>query len=321
MPLDLRQADDRELLRRYVRRGLAAVTARPGGDQTAAVLPGPDGDHLLELVVCLDRTVPATAPAVAAHPVRHPGEGLCLPGGHWLSLVVQAPAACHEQILRSLEVWADKIPDCWDRWFWLRYHDSLHGEHLRVRFHADPAEVCGVVLPSLSRWAADLQLKRLISGFCIEPYDQEIERYGGPAAITAAERFFDADSRLALTVLSATRQEEERLAIAANAAAVIAGRIGNGAVSLRWRLDRVSHRRANALSARARDAAARPFPPVWNAALNTYAAELASPPSAGIASDLIHMHCNRLVPGSEHIVRALAADLIAHRVHLTEGSR
>lgn len=321
LSLDLRQVDDRELLRRYVRRGLAAVTAPPGGDHAAAVLPGPDGDHLLELVVCLDRTAPATAAVAAVPPVRRPGEGRYLPGGHWLSLAVQAPAACHEQILRSLEVWVQEIPDRWDRWFWLRYHDSHHGEQIRVRFHADPAEVCGVVLPSLSRLAADLQLQRLISGFCVEPYDQEIERYGGPAAITAAERFFDADSRLALTVLSATRQEEERLAIAANATAVIAGRIGNGTVSLRGRLDRVSHRRVNALSARARDAAARPFPPYWEAALDTYAAALASPPAEGIASDLIHLHCNRLVPGREHLVRALAADLIARRVHLTEGSR
>ena len=33
LPLDLGRADDRELLRRYARRGLAAVTAPPGGEQ------------------------------------------------------------------------------------------------------------------------------------------------------------------------------------------------------------------------------------------------------------------------------------------------
>ncbi|MCW2937026.1 MAG: Lantibiotic dehydratase domain protein, partial [Actinomycetia bacterium] len=139
LPLDLRLADDRELLRRYVRRGLTAVTAPPGGDQTnAAVLPGPDGGHLLELVVSLDRAVPAPALAVAAPTVRRPAEGLYLPGGPWLSLAVQAPAACHEQILRSLARHVEEIPERWDRWFWLRYHDPRHGEHLRIRFHADP---------------------------------------------------------------------------------------------------------------------------------------------------------------------------------------
>jgi thiopeptide-type bacteriocin biosynthesis protein len=213
----------------------------------------------------------------------------------------------------------EKTPGHLDRWFWLRYHDPRHGDHLRIRFHADPADVNGVVLPFLSRWAADLRRQRLISGFCVEPYDQEIERYGGSAAITAAERFFHADSGLALDVLAATRDEDSRVVSAAATAAQIAARIGDGSVP-GGRLDRQSRRRAHALRPRARAAGADPLPPGWAQALDAYAALLPPAPGSGIASDLIHMHCNRLVPAGEQIARALAADLTARRTHITEGT-
>jgi thiopeptide-type bacteriocin biosynthesis protein len=316
--LDLRRADGRELLRRYARRGLLAVTAPPGGDR-AAVLPGPDGGHLLELVVSLDRTAPASAAPQVAPPARRAGEDLHLPGGPWLSIAVQAPTACHETILRSLAEIVEASSGGWDRWFWLRYRDSRRGEHVRIRFHGDPAQVCGVLLPSLARWAAGLRSQRLISGFCVEPYEQETERYGGPAAITAAERFFDADSRHVLGILKTTRSDDQRLVAAVGAAVVICGRIGTGTLSTTG-LDRATHRRVNALRDQARNAVADPLPPEWHAALEDYRAALGRPTDT-IASDLIHLHCNRLVPGAEPLVRALAADLIAHRAHLTGGPR
>lgn len=315
--LDLRLADDRGLLRRYVRRGLVAVTAPPGDAQSCAVIPDPDGGHLLELVVSLDRIAAPALPARAAPPVRRASGGLYLPGGPWLSLAVQAPAACHEPILLSLAELAEESPGGWDRWFWLRYRGPMHGEHLRIRFHGDPAQLYGVLLPSLARWAADLRSQRLVSGFCVEPYERETERYGGPVAIIAAERFFDADSRLALAVLSATRREEQRQVIAASAAAVIAGRVGSGTVPPGERLNRADHRRVNALRTQARRAANSPFQAEWETALDAFAASIALP-SDPIASDLIHLHCNRLVPGAERLVRALAADSIAHR---TEAPR
>ncbi|GAB2868552.1 lantibiotic dehydratase [Actinocorallia aurea] len=316
--LDLSRVDDRELLRRYVRRGLAAVAAPPGSAGSSAVIPGPNGHHVLELVVSLDRASRQDdRPVPCAPSPRRAGDGLYLPGGPWLSLALQAPTTCQEPILTSLGRWIQDTPGDWDRWFWLRFHDSRHGEHFRVRFRGEPAYLYGTLLPSLSMWASDQQAQRLISGFCVEPYEQEIERYGGPDAITAAERFFDADSRLVLRLLSTTRREEQRLAAAAHAAVEIAARVG-GAASLRRRLGRADHRRMNALRPKVRRAA-----PVlgdgWEAALDAYSTALDQPDEA-IASDLIHMHCNRLAPGDELLVRALAADLIAYRVRLTEGS-
>jgi thiopeptide-type bacteriocin biosynthesis protein len=318
LPLDLGRADDRELLRRYVRRGLTAVTAPPGGEQaTAAVLPGPGGGHHLELVVCLDRAAPAPRLAVTAPPVRHQDDGLHLPGGHWLSLAVQAPASCHEQVLLSLARHVKEIPEDWDRWFWLRYTDARHGEHLRIRFRASTGVLYGSILPAMTRWAAELRRQRLSAEFCIEPYEQETERYGGTAALAAAEAFFDADSRLVLELLSKTRDEDARLAVAAVAATAIARRAGTGTV-LGGHLDRCGHRRADALRTIVRGARNHLFPPEWTSAVDGLASVLPGERADVIASDLIHLHCNRLVPAREDLVRALAVDLLAHR---PEGAR
>ncbi|KAA9379636.1 lantibiotic dehydratase [Microbispora cellulosiformans] len=308
LPLDLRRADDRELLRRYVRRGLTAVTA-PWGAQasSSAVLPGPGGCHLLELVVSLDRAAPSPALPQAAPPVRPPGQGLHLPGGPWLSLAVQAPSGCHERILQSLAPRAGDLIGRGDRWFWLRYRDLRHGEHLRIRFHTDPAAT-GTLLASVTGWASNLHRQGLISGFCVEPYEQETERYGGREAITAAERFFAADSAFALDVLCTIREDDARLSVAAACAAAIARRIGIDGIAPA-RLDRPTHRLAHALRSRTR-AAASPWPTAWESALADYAAALPPGIGARVASDVIHMHCNRIAPDSEDIVRALAADLI-----------
>jgi lantibiotic biosynthesis protein len=320
LPLDLRRADDRDLLRRYVRRGLSAVTALYGDSAASpAVLPGPSGAHLLELVVALDRTSPEPALALAVPPVRHPEDGLNLPGGPWLSLAIHAPSGCHDQVLRSLARYASHLSGGCDRWFWLRYRDPAHGEHLRIRFHASPAVISGTVLPSVSAWASDLYRERLISGFCIEPYVQETMRYGGPDAITAAEQFFAADSTLALDVLSATRDEDARLAAAADCAAAIARRIGDGTVR-GGRLDRSSHHRVHTLRSGV-GAGEISRPDVWDATLDAYASVLPQGSDTGVASDLIHLHCNRLAPGCEDMVRALAADRIARSSRFEEVSR
>jgi thiopeptide-type bacteriocin biosynthesis protein len=320
LPLNLQRDDDRDLLRRYVRRGLTAVTA-PYGDapSSAAVLPGPDGGHLLELVVGLDRTSREAGPIQAAPPTLHPESGLHLPGGPWLSLAIQTPATCHEQVLRSLAVNADRLRGGCDRWFWIRYRDQRHGEHLRVRFHADPAIVNGTILPLVSAWASGLHQERLITGFCVEPYVRETGRFGGSGAITAAERFFAADSALVLDALSATRGEDARIILAADCAAAIANRIGGGTV-LGGRLDRRAHHRVNALRSRVRSAELTP-PDEWAAALDSYAAAIPARSRLRVASDLIHLHCNRLVPGCEDMVRALAGDLFVRMTLFREESR
>ncbi len=326
LPLDLRRDADRELLRRYVRRGLSSVTELPGGpDAIQAVVPGPDGRHVLELVIPLASRPAAPAGPLAAPPQARPrGEGLYLPGSEWLSAVIPSPGSCHDQILGQLPGLAAGLAGDADRWFWLRYHDTAHGPHLRIRFHGDPAALSRKVLPALSAWCADLITQRLASGLVIEPYDPETERYGGPDAIVAAEDVFDADSRLVLAVLAASPGTGTRLVIAALSAAAIARTVaGADPAALAGRnLDRPARRRLCALRPAARSAAGTgsavipAIGPAWarrDSALAGYRDALPPARRADCASSLIHMHANRLLgeSDSERLARALAADLLA----------
>lgn len=326
LPLDLDRADDRELLRRYVGRGVAAVTEPPGGPGAVqAVLPGPAGRHLLELVVPLARrkTVPPPMPRA---PVRARDPGLYLPGGKWLSLAIRTPAC--ELLLPALATLADDLTGQYDTWFWLRYHTRELGPHIRARFCGDPAILGGRVLPAISLWCQEMIRQRLSGGFTVEPYDQEIERYGGPDAIGAAEHVFAADSSLALEILVSVSvsDNDQRLIIAALSAAAIARSMtGAYRAALDGRhVDRTA--RHHMLDLRPQVRAGRgqltvgPVPgairPAWSArhdALTTYRELLDPSRRADCASSLIHMHLNRLLGDmrSERIVRALAVDLLA----------
>jgi thiopeptide-type bacteriocin biosynthesis protein len=331
LPLDLREDDDRELLRRHAGRGTRSVTEQPGSlDAVQAVLAGPEGDHVLELVVSLDRRARVPAPQRAAS-ARPAGAGLHLPGGEWLSLALRAPGHLHDQLVMSLGEAVASLPEAAGRWFWLRYADAATGPHLRARFHGDPAVLGSQVLPALSARCRQAIREQLCGGFSIEPYDQEIERYGGPAAITAAEDAFTADSRLALAVLQATGDPGERMIAAACSAAATALTVATAAPHEaigRSRLDRATRTRYELLRPRARTAwsslpqgtpvmaAARPAWDAWRESLAAYREALRDGQPASCASSLIHMSANRLLGtlDGEAVARALAADIIA-RTH------
>lgn len=326
LPLDPRRDSDRELLRRYVRRGLATVTEQPGGpDVVQAVVAGPTGRHVLELVIPLVNRVatPSEMPCLTVR-ARPLGDGLHLPGSEWLSLAIPSPSSCHDEILRWLAELATGMSDHFDRWFWLRYNNTAHGPHLRVRFHGDPVTLGSKVLPALSAWCSDLIAQRLANGFTIEPYDQEIERYGGHGAIGAAERVFDADSRLVLAALTASLDADHRLVVAALSAAAIARAVADCdlAVLDGRNVDRAARRRMSELRPLVRTAAETgstvipSIRPAWvdrDAALVDYRDRLRDSRRADCASSLIHMHANRLLGDrdSERLARALAADILA----------
>jgi lantibiotic biosynthesis protein len=332
LPLDLREDDDRELLRRHAGRGTRSVTEQPGGpDAVQAVLAGPGGDHVLELVLSLDRRSPAPAPQRPASP-RPAMAGLHLPGSEWLSLVLRAPARLHDQVAISLGEAAASLPEAAGRWFWLRYADGAAGPHLRARFHGDPAALGGHILPALSAWCRNAIRDQICGGFSIEPYDQEIERYGGPAAITAAEKTFAADSQLALAILQATDDPGQRMIAAAHCAATTAltVAVASPAAAIgRPHLDRAARTRYELLRPRARagwlphspgtpmTAVPRPAWDAWRESLAAYRDILGDDQRASCASSLIHMSTNRLLGtlDGEAIARALAADIIARTMH------
>ncbi len=324
LPVDLRRADDRALLRRYVKRGATAITEQPGGpDAVQGIVAGPDGAHTLELVVSLARSQTPPPPPPTAVAVPQPGERLHLPGGRWLSLVIRTPAICQDEVLARLAAACDGNTG---PWFWLRYADHA-GPHLRVRFHGDPEHLGGRVLPTMSDLVSQLVRDRLASGLAVEPYEQEIERYGSsPDAMDAAEHVFAADSRLVLATLNATPDLDQRTITAALSAATITRTLANGdrKALAGHHVDRDTRRKMADLRPLTRAAATlTPSGPAttpstgqaWAAreqALTAYRSVLRPDQLISCASSLIHMHVNRMLGAAvpEPLIRALAVDLL-----------
>ncbi|MEU7041959.1 lantibiotic dehydratase [Streptomyces varsoviensis] len=218
LELDLTRPLHLRLLRHELKRRPATVVQEPldPDGSGAGWLTGPDGPHRNELVIPLVARPAPDAPAErpAAPPRREPGrreparpsprrqhDFAHAPGGEWLYATVHCTAARHDELLaRPMNSLLAELPEEVDRWFFIRYRDP--DDHLRLRFHGTPEALSSAVLPNLHRWAATLRANRLIRGFGLRTYDPELERYGGPEAIAAAERFFHADSTAALEALA-----------------------------------------------------------------------------------------------------------------------
>ncbi|MDB1086179.1 lantibiotic dehydratase [Streptomyces sp. ACA25] len=333
IPLDLRREEDRELLRRSVRRGARALTeplSKPG--TTDAPVDGPHGRHVIELVINLTRRHGPSAQHLDPRTRPRPGPATRhLPGGPWLSAALPVPAVHQESVLRQLPEVLAPATEHIHRWFWLRYHTPALGDHLRIRVHGAPEALAAHVLPLLATWCTTLAAEHLAGGMVLEPYAPETERYGGPDAIGAAEDVFAADSAFAARCLALTDALPDRLLIAATSAADIARTVadqprlalrGHGLSAadrraretLRPRLRTTRTDPASLIPADLADAMA-----ARHQTLTAYRPTLTDPDVADLcASDLVHMHCNRLLgpdPAHERVTRSLATDLFHAHAH------
>ncbi|MFE5588347.1 thiopeptide-type bacteriocin biosynthesis protein, partial [Kitasatospora sp. NPDC056531] len=200
LTLDLADERHRELLRH-------AWTGSAGGYlQEAPERPADwlgEGGRANELAFALIRRSPGTArtPAVAP-PRRRTVHG---PGSTWLYAKLYCATARQDDLLsQELPALLEHLPAAVDRWFFIRYLDP--DPHLRLRFHGDPAALCGELLPALGAWADRLATAGLADRLVLDGYEPELERYGGPAAMAAAERVFAADSRSCLEQLRLLRE-------------------------------------------------------------------------------------------------------------------
>ncbi|MCW7944341.1 hypothetical protein AAW14_20540 [Streptomyces hygroscopicus] len=312
LALDLRLPRHAELLCHQVRLDRECVLHEDyAPEPPSGWLRGPDGTHDAEIVVPLfARSLRARAPAASA-PARTRPSVPHLPGGPWLSAQIPSSAQTQRLILSAhLEPWLAREAEHVDRWFFIRYADASTGRpHLRLRLHGHPSALVRHVLPSLRDWARDLAAAGLVGDLSLHPYRPETERYGGSAAIDAAERFFCADSRLALR---RPGDDTDPLPVAADAVRLIRGFQETSAVGWeQWLIDHYDkdETRHRVFARRRREALALipddgPDPPAddadWHAALAAYAATVHSAaqrenwilPDA-VLKALLHMHCNR----------------------------
>ncbi|CAM5489824.1 Nisin biosynthesis protein NisB [Streptomyces xanthochromogenes] len=174
--------------------------------------------HLNEVVVPLLARDPGLTrrPPVPSRPARrigHDGPSADLaapararsfqPGGEWTYLKLYAAAGGHDDVVSGpLRELAEGLTasGAVDRWFFLRYADPM--PHLRIRFHAARPDLSASVLATALEWANSLIHDGLAGEVAVVGYDREVERYGGPDAIDAMERVFQANSEACAELLA-----------------------------------------------------------------------------------------------------------------------
>ncbi|MGW2815829.1 lantibiotic dehydratase [Streptomyces sp. NPDC001415] len=339
--LDLELPWHQRLLYAHARGAEHAILQEEPATGAGGWLCGPGGFRTAELVVALHATRQPDSrrrvpPPASVH--RSTGRAV-LPGGNWLYARLDAAEIRHDTLLEEhLPHLLAVLPGDVDRWFFVRYRDPA--PHLRIRFHgAEPGPVAAL-LPLVHDWAADLRRANLAAGLRLEAYEPELERYGGPEAMAAAERVFQADSLAALAGIGALRGRTgaERDLLAAVNSADLARHFLDGAGGPRpavwfpaafakserdhraFRANRAAVLRAigpDGPAPDAADSALRQAREERAARLADYGGLLADlytrdpdrRPPASIAASLIHMSHNRLIgidPEAERRAHALA---------------
>jgi thiopeptide-type bacteriocin biosynthesis protein len=184
----------------------------PGPDELPAT--GPEGRFLHEILVPWVRKPREAREAVTARPERERPAVPALrrsfpPGSEWLYLKIYTGSSTADGLLREVvapvvhEALADGAAD---GWFFIRYGDPEW--HLRLRFHGQPAELAGRLLPRLH---AELD-PRLADGRLwkvqLDTYEREVERYGGPEGMLLSEAIFEADSEAVLAIVEMLEGDE-----------------------------------------------------------------------------------------------------------------
>ncbi len=121
------------------------------------------------------------------------------PGGWW-SLHIHGDWERLSEMLGPVAVVAERA----HRWFFIHYADT--GPHLRVRLQGEDNDLKPLVdeIVAIAGHHGAASVVGLV-------YQRELERYGGAAAITAAERVFHRSARLAHRLLAENHGRRGRL--------------------------------------------------------------------------------------------------------------
>ncbi|MFJ8385570.1 lantibiotic dehydratase [Streptomyces sp. NPDC094438] len=322
MALDLAESSHRALLRAHLERD-ATVTLHPAPEPEDL---GWTGGRAHEVVVPL-------ATAQGQEPV--PGSGYVVGRGHGhlpgcdnrISLHLHGHRDRQGSLLtRHLSALADELDG--PRWWFVRYRSPA--DHLRVRLACAPGTV-GAVIEKTGEWTRRLRNSGLITHATVETYYPETTRFGGPAAMDAAEEFFAADSVAALLQLTVLHRKEAPDAGALTAASMVdiaVGLFGSDAVAMHWLIEhtrtdtiapsRAVYRQAVDLVNADRSGLGARVTAAWaarRAALVTYRGALADTEiqPEDVLPDLLHLHHVRMCgPGLPqeyahlHLARAAA---------------
>ncbi len=117
------------------------------------------------------------------------------PGSEWLFIKLYGSSDRQDELITQLLLPFARnalVAGLIDSWFFIRYADPE--EHLRLRFHGNPEQLCEQFFGQVCRWASELVERGLCRRFAFDFYDSELERFGGPEGVSLSEEIFHADS-------------------------------------------------------------------------------------------------------------------------------
>jgi thiopeptide-type bacteriocin biosynthesis protein len=204
LPLDLDNVLCADVLTAEARRGPVTVVEQfPAAGELCAT--GPEGRFAHELIVPMRRIEEPTSAALAGRPrPRLSGRTPAfVPADQWLMASIFASESTLDRRLASLVgplVHELRASDTIEGWFFIRYWEPK--PHLRLRLRGAPQRLRADAWPALETRIKPLLDSGEIHTIRLDSYVPEINRYGGPQAIAAAERFFEADSEMTLALLT-----------------------------------------------------------------------------------------------------------------------
>lgn len=195
--------------------------------------------HAHEVVIpMVSTTAPAAAPAVVSRPgplpLIGPEYGL-MPGSPVLYAKLYGNPDTFDMIL------TEHLPALlagWDEaplWWFVRYRDPA--PHLRIRLRTPDY---GASATRIGAWAAELRRWGLVGDLTLNTYRPEIARYGGGAAMAAAEALFAADSTAAvaqLAALTGMRGVHPQALTAVSLADLACAVLGGRPAGMRWLIE------------------------------------------------------------------------------------
>ncbi|MDX3241732.1 lantibiotic dehydratase [Streptomyces sp. ME18-1-4] len=232
MALDLTEPSHRALLRTHLDRD-GTVTLRPAPQPQDL---GWTGGRAHEVVIPLAAEQSVAPVKAAGHMVgREYGH---LPGcGDRVYLQLHGhPDRQNTLLVRHLPALLKELGE--PRWWFVRYPEPEH--HLRVRLTC-AAGALGSALERTGEWTQQLRRSGLITHAGVETYHPETARFGGPAAIDAAEQYFAADSAAALAQLATQaggNAPDVRAMTAASMVDIAVGLLGDAAEAMHWLIKR-----------------------------------------------------------------------------------
>jgi len=227
--LDMSESSHRALLRAEIdREGRARLRVAPAPDDL-----GWAGGHPHEITIPLAASSPVTAPVRWRGDVTHRGHGH-LPGCDGrLYLKLYGPRDLQDAVLARLSRLTARLGDG-ESWWFIRYEDPE--PHLRLRITLGTGGI-GAAAGHVGAWTSELRDHGLVTQVSWDTYSPETARFGGEAAMRAAEEFFAADSAAAVVQGAATARKngpDLRALTAASMTDIVRGATGSGAEAMRW---------------------------------------------------------------------------------------